>query len=124
MMCALAPQTRAENVAQSPLRPLSCTLVESISRTQSPIFRRSPACKDLHRTRSIGGRERRSRYRAAAEMVKLAGVTLQARFNLAQTPCAAKLPIQHRDQMGLGLYDTAIPVRLVLIHKPIEGRPR
>ena len=57
-------------------------------------------------------------------MVKLAGVTLQARFNLAQTPCAAKLPIQHRDQMGLGLYDTAIPVRLVLIHKPIEGRPR
>ena len=28
MMCALAPQTPAENVAQSPLRLLSCTLVE------------------------------------------------------------------------------------------------
>src|SRR5260370_22847045 len=57
-------------------------------------------------------------------MVKLAGVTLQARFNLAQAPCAAKLRIQHRDQMGLGLYDAPIPVGFVLIHKLIEGRPR
>src|SRR6266404_8878767 len=57
-------------------------------------------------------------------MVKLAGVTLQARFNLAQAPCAAKLRIQHRDQMGLGFYDAPIPVGFVLIHKLIEGRPR
>src|SRR5260370_32337123 len=71
--------------------------------------RRKQACKDLHRTRSIGGRKRRSRYRAAAEMVKLAGVAFQARFNLAQTPCATKLRIQHPDQIGLCLYDTAIP---------------
>src|SRR5260370_5544088 len=84
---------------------------------------RKQARKDLHRTRSIGGRERRSRYRAAAEMVKLAGVTFQAGFNLAQTPRAAKLRIQHRDQMGLGLYGTAVPVCLVLIHKPIEAPP-
>ncbi len=40
MMCALAPQTPAENVAQSPLKRLNYTLVESISRTQSPILRR------------------------------------------------------------------------------------
>ena len=33
--CALAPQTPAENVAQWRLKPLSCTLVESIRRTQS-----------------------------------------------------------------------------------------
>src|SRR5260370_17036229 len=57
-------------------------------------------------------------------MGKVAGVTLQARFNLAQAPCAAKLRIQHRDQMGLGLYDAPIPVGFVLIHKLIEGRPR
>ena len=44
MICALAPQTPAENVAQSPLKLLSCTLVESIRRTQSPILRRYPRC--------------------------------------------------------------------------------
>src|SRR5258708_6890316 len=44
MMCALAPQTPAENVAQLLLKPLSCTLVESIRRTQSPILRRYPRC--------------------------------------------------------------------------------
>ena len=57
-------------------------------------------------------------------MVKFAGVASQVRFNLAQAPRAAKLRIQHRDQMSLGLYDTAIPVGIVPIHKPIEDRPR
>ena len=49
-------------------------------------------------------------------MVKLAGVALQVRFNLAQAPRAAKLRIQHRNQMSFGLYDTAVPVGIVLIH--------
>src|ERR1039458_6137268 len=45
---------------------------------------REQSREDLHRTRSIGSRERRSRYGAAAKMVKLAGAALQVRFNLAQ----------------------------------------
>src|SRR5260370_16696020 len=75
---------------------------------------RKQACKDLHRTRSIGSRERRSRYRAAAEMVKLAGVTLQARFNLAQTPCAATPPLHHPYQPPPCLHHPPTPPRSFL----------
>ena len=51
-------------------------------------------------------------------------MTFQARFNLAQAARAAKLRVQHGDQMSLGLDDAIIPVRVVLLHKPVEDRPR
>ena len=57
-------------------------------------------------------------------MVKLAGVALQARFNLAQAPSATKLRIQHRNQMSLGLYDPIVPIAIVLLHKQIKLCPR
>ena len=57
-------------------------------------------------------------------MIKLAGMALQARFDLAQTSRAAKLSVQHRDQMSLGLQAARIPVGIVLLHKPIEDLPR
>ena len=57
-------------------------------------------------------------------MVKFAGVAFQVRFNLAQAPCSAKLRIQHRDQMSLGLQAARITIGTVFLHKPIDERPR
>ena len=45
------------------------------------------------RTLGIGGRQRRARHRAAAEMIELAGVAFQIRLDLTQAPRAAKLRI-------------------------------
>ena len=135
MMCALAPQTPAENVAQFPLKLLSCTLVEfdqtdtiadfpPISALHLSHQRRKQASKYFNRTRSIGGRERRPRNGAATEMIKLAGMASQVRFNLAQTSRPAKLCIQHRDQMSFGFQAARIPIGTVLLHKPIEDHER
>ena len=56
-------------------------------------------------------------------MMKLAGVALQVRFDLAQASRPAKLPIQHRDQMRLGLHHPTVPVGIVLVHKPVKHSP-
>src|SRR6202043_96604 len=76
------------------------------------------------RTRSVGGRQRRLRYGATAEMTKLAGVAREERFDLAQATCAAQLRIKHRDQMNLGLYAPIIPIGIVPLHKQIKLCPR
>src|SRR6267378_3824649 len=135
MMCALAPKTPAENVAQ-PLKLLSRTLVESIKRTQSRIFRRYPALQLSHQRRkqrskyfsgtlTIGRRQRRLRHRAAPEVIELAGVALQVGFDLTQASQTAKLRVQHRDQMRLGLPAAPIAaVGTVLLHKLIDHAPR
>src|SRR5713101_7934577 len=133
MMCALAPQTPAENVAHLPLRLLSCTLVESIRHTiadfapiaglQRSDQHRKQAAKDFERTQSIGIRQRRLRYGAATEMIKLAGVALQVGFNLTQAPRPRELCVQHRDQMSPGLDAARIAVGSVLLYKPIALRP-
>ena len=57
-------------------------------------------------------------------MIKLADMAPQVRFNVAQAPRAAKLRIQHRDQMSLGLQRARISVGIELLHKPIDDRPR
>ena len=57
-------------------------------------------------------------------MIELAGVAFQVGFDLAQTPRPAKLPVQHRDQMGFGGNRAIIPVGIMLLHKPIDDRPR
>ena len=57
-------------------------------------------------------------------MIKLAGMALQARLDLAQTAQAAKLRIQHRDQMSPRFQDAIVPISIVFFHKPIEHRPR
>ena len=80
--------------------------------------------EDFRRTRSIGARERRLRNRAAAEMIKLAGMALQACGDVPQTPRAGKLRVQHRNQVGFGLQATRVMIGTVLIHKPIDDRPR
>src|SRR5438128_1031306 len=59
MIWALAPQTPVENVAQSPLRLLNLTLVESTRRTQSRIFLRSPP-KAGRQTLPLGAKHSRS----------------------------------------------------------------
>src|SRR5882762_6351927 len=64
---------------------------------------RKQAAKDFNGTRRICRRERRLGNGIATEMIKLASMASQARFNVAQTPRPAKLRIQHRDQMSLGL---------------------
>jgi len=95
-----------------------------ISALQLSHQRRKQAAKYFNRTRSIGRRERRLRHRVAPEMIKLAGMASQARFDVAQASQAAKLRIQHRDQMRLGLQGARISVGIVLLHKPIDERPR
>src|SRR3990167_116353 len=110
MMCALAPQMPAENVAHSALK--------------LPDQNRQQAAEDVERTRRIGGRERRLRNGVAAEMIKLAGMALQVGFDVAQAARAGKLREQHRDQMGFGLKAARIPFGIVLLFKPIHSHPR
>jgi len=57
-------------------------------------------------------------------MIELAGVASQVRFDVAQTSQAAKLRVQHRDQMSLDLQAPSIIVGTVLLHKPIDDAPR
>src|SRR5271165_835258 len=95
-----------------------------ISSLQLSHQRREQSCEHFGGPQSIAGRERRPRYGAAPKMIKLVGMALQARFDLAQTSCAEKLGVQHRDQMRLGLQNSVIPIGIVLLHKMIESRPR
>ena len=85
---------------------------------------RQQASKDLNRTRSIGRRKRRPRHGAATEVIKLARMASQVRFDPAQTSQAAKLPIQHRNQMSLGSQAARIATGAKLLHKPIDDPPR
>ena len=96
----------------------------TISTLQLRHQRRQQAGKHFEGTRSISRRERRLRNGAASEMIKLARVASQVRFDLAQAARTAQLPIQHRDQMGSGLEAPRIGIGMVLFHKPMENRPR
>ncbi len=96
----------------------------TVSALQLSHQRRKQASKYFHRTRSIGRRQRRLRHGAAPEMIKLAGVASQIRFDFAQTARAAKLRVQHRDQMSLSRQTARIAVGAKLLHKPVDDRPR
>ena len=75
----------------------SCTLAESIRRMQSLTFQGKPGCncrishqrlttKYLRpQPRSVGGRQRRPRYYASDEMMKVAGVALQVALDLTRS---------------------------------------
>jgi len=86
--------------------------------------RRKQRAKHFSWTRLIGRRQRRSRNRAAAQMVKLAGMAAQAGFDVAQTARPAKLGKQHGNQMRLGPQGARIPLSLVFLHKFVVQRPR
>jgi hypothetical protein len=58
-------------------------------------------------------------------VIELAGVALQVGFDLTQASQTAKLRVQHRDQMRLGLQAAPIAaVGTVLLHKLIDHAPR
>ena len=86
--------------------------------------RRKQAGKHFHWARSIRGRQRRLRDRATAKMIKLAGVALQAGFNLAKPARPAKLCVQHRNQVRTALRHPTVPIAVVPVHKAIERPPR
>ncbi len=96
----------------------------AISALQLSHQRRKQAGEDRERTRRISGRKRTARNRAAAKMMKLGGMALQARLDIAQSSCIAKLRVKHRDQVRPGLQPARIPLRFVLFHKPVEHGPR
>src|SRR6266568_860817 len=85
---------------------------------------RKQAREHLSRTLGIRRRQCRLRQRAATEVIELARMAFQACFDLAQSTCACKLPVQHRDQMTFAGHDATIPVTIVLSHKAIEHGPR
>src|SRR6185312_15617440 len=58
------------------------------------------------------------------EMIKLSGVALQVRLDLAQPSRAAKLAQQHRDQMRPALDAPIVRIRTMVLHKLIELRPQ
>src|SRR5438128_1109564 len=57
-------------------------------------------------------------------MIKLAGVALQAGFNLAKPARPAKLCVQHRNQVRTALRHPTVPIAVVPVHKAIERPPR
>ena len=95
-----------------------------ISAVQLSHQSRKQPSKYFNRTRRIGRRQRRPRNGAASEMIELADMASQARFDVPQASRAAKLCIQHRDQMSLGLQAARITIGTVFLHKPIDERPR
>jgi len=86
--------------------------------------RRKQASEHFERARQVGRGERRLRNRAPSEVIKLVRMALQARLDLAKPSRTTKLPVQHRDQMRLGLEAARIRLGTMLLHKPIENRPR
>ena len=57
-------------------------------------------------------------------MIKLPGMALQARLDLAQPFCAAKLRQKNRDQVRSALDSPRVRIGTMLLHKLIEPGPR
>lgn len=72
----------------------------------------------------IGIGQRRARDAAPAEVIEPGGVAPQSRLDLAQAHRSRKLREQQRQELALAGQAAHTPVALVLIHKPVEDRPR
>ncbi len=86
--------------------------------------RREQPGKHFHGARRIRSRQGRLRDRAAAKVIKLAGVALQGGFDLPKAARPAKLRVQHRDQVWTALRHPIVPIGAVAVHKTVERRPR
>ena len=133
-MCSLAPDTPAENCAQSALSELSRKPVESIRYTASAIWRPERTFAAAHqvgqkpgehcaRPLCIGIGERRARNLAGAKMIKLAGVALKAGLDRSQALAAHQLRVQQCDELVLRRQPAHLLVGRKLVHKPIQHMP-
>ena len=71
----------------------------------------------------IGIRQRRTRHFAGAEVIELAGMTLEAGLNRAQALAARKLRVEQCDELVLRRQPAHLLVGLQLVHKPIQHMP-
>ena len=135
MICALAPNTSAENVAQSSLKLESLTLVESISRTASLIARRSPRCacgtiaanklaEHLPGPLRIGIRQRRALHWGSANVIEPRLVARHPGYDLPQARSPAQLAVQQGDDMPLRVQLARQPVGAVLLNRSFQSMPR